>query len=122
MLAPQPTAHWVKVLDDAGVPCGPVYSYEQLFADPQVVHRELVVHADDPELGRVPHIRTPIRMSASRVAVREVAPRLGQHTDEILAAPRLLRGGHRRSPPRDGRVGLGPAVEVRAGPAELLHS
>jgi len=78
--------HWVKLLDDAGVPCGPVYTYAQLFADPQVVHRELVVHAEDPELGRVPHIRTPIRMSASGVAVRAVAPKLGQHTDALLAA------------------------------------
>jgi crotonobetainyl-CoA:carnitine CoA-transferase CaiB-like acyl-CoA transferase len=85
-LRSQPTAHWVKLLDDAGVPCGPVYGYGQLFADPQVVHRELVVHADDPELGRVPHIRTPIRMSASQVAVRAVAPKLGQHTDEILTS------------------------------------
>ena len=80
-----PTAHWTKVLDDAGVPCGPVYTYEQLFADPQVRHREMVVHADDAELGRVPHIRTPIRMSTAAVAVRQTAPRLGQHTDEILA-------------------------------------
>jgi crotonobetainyl-CoA:carnitine CoA-transferase CaiB-like acyl-CoA transferase len=62
-----------------------VYTYEQLFADPQVVHREMVVHADDAELGRVPHIRTPIRMSASDVAVRVTAPKLGQHTDAILA-------------------------------------
>ncbi|HEX9418670.1 MAG TPA: CoA transferase, partial [Methylomirabilota bacterium] len=80
-----PSAHWMKTLDDAGVPCGPVYTYEQLFADPQVVHREMVVHVDDAELGRVPHIRTPIRMSASAVAVRAAAPRLGQHTDEVLA-------------------------------------
>jgi crotonobetainyl-CoA:carnitine CoA-transferase CaiB-like acyl-CoA transferase len=79
------TAHWTKVLDDAGVPCGPVYTYAQLFSDPQVKHREMVVHADDAELGRVPHIRTPIRMSAAAVAVRRTAPRLGQHTDEILA-------------------------------------
>jgi len=85
VLATAPTAHWTKVLDDAGVPCGPVYTYEQLFADPQVVHREMVVHADDAELGRVPHIRTPIRMSASDVAVRVTAPKLGQHTDAILA-------------------------------------
>ena len=42
------------MLDDAGVPCGPVYNYEQLFSDPQVQHREMVVHADDAELGRVP--------------------------------------------------------------------
>ncbi|MGH7403735.1 MAG: CoA transferase, partial [Candidatus Rokuibacteriota bacterium] len=84
VLATAPTAHWIKALDDAGVPCGPVYNYEQLFADPQVLHREMVVHADDAELGRVPHIRTPIRMSGGAVAVRRTAPRLGQHTDEIL--------------------------------------
>ena len=85
VLVTAPTAHWTKVLDDAGVPCGPVYTYAQLFSDPQVKHREMVVHADDDELGRVPHIRTPIRMSAAAVAVRRTAPRLGQHTDEILA-------------------------------------
>jgi len=85
VLVTAPTAHWTKVLDDAGVPCGPVYTYEQLFSDPQVKHREMVVHADDAELGRVPHVRTPIRMSAAAVAVRRTAPRLGQDTDEILA-------------------------------------
>jgi len=84
VLTTAPTAHWIKVLDDAGVPCGPVYNYEQLFADPQVRHREMVVNADDAELGRVPHIRTPIRMSTASVAVRRTAPRLGEHTDEIL--------------------------------------
>ncbi len=86
LLVTERSEHWVKVLDDAGVPCGPVYTYAQLFADPQVVHRELVVQADDPELGRVAHIRTPIRMSAGEVAVRAVAPKLGQHTADVLAA------------------------------------
>ena len=84
MLATAPTAHWIEVFDEAGVPCGPVCTYEQLFSDPQVVHREMVVHAEDAELGRVPHIRTPIRMSAAPVAVRRVAPRLGEHNEEIL--------------------------------------
>ena len=86
VLAGQPTAHWVGVLDRAGVPCGPVNTYAQLFADPQVRHLEMVVHVDDAELGRVPHIRTPLRLSESRVAVRRVAPRLGEHTEEVLAA------------------------------------
>ena len=85
LLVTQASQHWVKVLDDAGVPCGPVYTYAELFADPQVMHRELVVHADDADLGRVPHIRTPIRMSASGVDVRRTAPKLGEHTDEVLA-------------------------------------
>ena len=84
VVATAPTAHWMKALDDAGVPCGPVNTYEQLFDDPQVRHREMVVHADDTELGRVPHIRTPVRLSASAVAVRAVAPRLGQDTDQVL--------------------------------------
>jgi crotonobetainyl-CoA:carnitine CoA-transferase CaiB-like acyl-CoA transferase len=46
----------------------------------------MVVYAEDAELGRVPHIRTPVRMSASEVAVRETAPKLGEHTDKILGA------------------------------------
>src|SRR2546428_13188838 len=70
VLATEPSAHWMKTLDDAGVPCGPVNTYEQLFSDPQVLHREMVVHSEDAELVRVPHIRTPIRLSAIPVAVR----------------------------------------------------
>ncbi len=86
VLVTRPTAHWLTVLDKAGVPCGPVYAYGQLFADPQVRHREMVVFADDPELGRVPHLRTPVRLTGSAVAVRRVAPKLGEHTAELLAA------------------------------------
>jgi crotonobetainyl-CoA:carnitine CoA-transferase CaiB-like acyl-CoA transferase len=84
VLATRPTAHWVAALDAAGVPSGPVNTYAHLFADPQVRHLEMVVHADDPELGRVPHVRTPVRLSRSQVAVRRVAPRLGAHTAEVL--------------------------------------
>lgn len=83
ILMEHPTAHWVEVLDEAGVPCGPVNTYAQLFADPQVKHREMVVYASDPELGEVPHIRTPIRMG-DEIAVRRVAPKLGEHNAEVL--------------------------------------
>lgn len=84
VLAGQDTAHWIGVLDAVGVPCGPVNNYEQLFNDPQVKHRQMVVYAKDEELGDVPHIRTPIRLSESEVTVRHTAPKLGQHTEEIL--------------------------------------
>ena len=80
-----PTSHWNRVLDEANVPCGPVNNYDQLFNDPQVRHREMVVFAEDEELGNVPHIRTPIRME-NPVGVRFTAPRLGQHNDEVLGA------------------------------------
>jgi crotonobetainyl-CoA:carnitine CoA-transferase CaiB-like acyl-CoA transferase len=77
------TEHWIGVLEAAGVPCGPVYTYAQMFADPQVKHRALVEYARDPELGEVPHIRTPIKMGES-IGVRRVAPKLGQHNAEIF--------------------------------------
>ena len=83
VLATNTTAHWVAVLEEAGVPCGPVYNYAQMFADPQVRHRELVQYASDPELGAVPHIRTPIRI-ADEIRVRAVAPKLGEHKTEIF--------------------------------------
>ena len=80
----------VTMLEAAGVPCGPVYDYTQMFADPQVRHRGMVQNASDPELGEVPHIRTPIRIGQS-VRVRTVAPKLGQHNAETF-----------------GRLGLSP--------------
>jgi crotonobetainyl-CoA:carnitine CoA-transferase CaiB-like acyl-CoA transferase len=73
----------VEVLEAAGVPCGPVYNYRQMFADPQVRHRGLIQYASDPELGEVPHIRTPVKVGES-VRVRTVAPKLGQHNAEIF--------------------------------------
>ena len=75
--------HWVEVLKAAGVPCGPVYNYAQMFADSQVRHRGLIQYASDPDLGEVPHIRTPIKI-ADGVRVRTVAPKLGQHNAEIF--------------------------------------
>jgi crotonobetainyl-CoA:carnitine CoA-transferase CaiB-like acyl-CoA transferase len=84
VLATRPTADWVATLDAAGVPSGPVNTYGGLFADPQVRHLGIVVHADDPELGHVPHVRAAVRLSRSRVAVRSVAPKLGAHTGEVL--------------------------------------
>jgi len=77
------TDHWIAVLEAAGVPCGPVYNYRQMFADPQVEHRRLVQYASDPELGKVAHIRTPIKIGEA-IRVRTVAPKLGQHNAEIF--------------------------------------
>jgi formyl-CoA transferase len=83
VLATKTTSDWVEVLEAAGVPCGPVYDYTQMFADPQVRHRGLVQYASDPELGEVPHIRTPVRIGEG-VRVRHIAPKLGQHNAEIF--------------------------------------
>ena len=47
VFAADTTDHWVEVLEAAGVPCGPVYDYAQMFADPQVRHRGLIQYASD---------------------------------------------------------------------------
>jgi len=83
VLAKAGTNHWVEVLERAGVPCGPVYDYGQMFADPQVKHRKVIQSAKDPELGEVRHIRTPIRIGDG-IRVRAVAPKLGQHNAEVF--------------------------------------
>ena len=59
-----------------------VYDYAQMFADP--CHRRLVQYASDPELGEVPHIRTPVKIGEG-VRVRTVAPKLGEHNAEIFS-------------------------------------
>jgi crotonobetainyl-CoA:carnitine CoA-transferase CaiB-like acyl-CoA transferase len=82
-LTTKTTNDWVEVLEAAGVPCGPVYDYAQMFADPQIRHRGLVQYASDAELGEVPHIRTPVKIGEG-VRVRTVAPKLGQHNAEIF--------------------------------------
>ena len=83
ILETRTTDHWVEVLQAAGVPCGSVYNYAEMFADPQVRHRGLIQYASDPELGEVPHLRTPIKIGEG-VRVCSVAPKLGEHDAEVF--------------------------------------
>jgi len=95
LLATNTTNDWVEVLEAAGVPCGPVCDYAQLFADPQVRHRGLVQYASDAELGEVPHIRTPVRIGEG-VRVRTLAPKLGRHNTEIFGRLGVSEAGIER--------------------------
>jgi len=82
--AAEPTAYWRSVLDAAGVPNGPIYLLSELFADPQVLHRELVVEMEHPTAGRIRQTGLPVRFSETPGAIRTPPPRLGEHTDAIL--------------------------------------
>jgi formyl-CoA transferase/CoA:oxalate CoA-transferase len=82
--AAQPTAYWRSVLDAAGVPNGPIYLLSELFADPQVLHRDLVVEMEHPTAGRIRQTGLPVRFSETPGAIRTPPPRLGEHTDAIL--------------------------------------
>jgi crotonobetainyl-CoA:carnitine CoA-transferase CaiB-like acyl-CoA transferase len=84
-LAAASTAHWIDVLNRAGVPCGRVMALAEVFADPQVRAQEMVVSIDHPGRGPVDMLGFPIKFAEAPCRVRRPAPELGQHTDEVLA-------------------------------------
>ncbi len=83
--AAQPRAHWLALLDANDIPCGPINDYAQVFADPQVLAREMVVETDHPTLGHMRTLGSPIKLSATPPDVSRRAPQFGEHTDEVLA-------------------------------------
>jgi crotonobetainyl-CoA:carnitine CoA-transferase CaiB-like acyl-CoA transferase len=80
----QPRRHWLASLEARDIPCGPINSYGDVFADPQIVAREMVVDVDHPTLGRLHALGSPMKLSATPAAVRRRAPRLGEHTAQVL--------------------------------------
>ena len=76
--------HWLARLDAAGIPCGPINTYAEAFADPQIRAREMVVEIEHPTLGRVQTPGSPIKMSETPPVVARPAPLLGEHTREVL--------------------------------------
>ena len=76
--------HWIAVLNAAGVPCGRVMDFAQVFGDPQVLEQEMVLTVDHPGHGPVQMLGFPVKFSDNPCRVRRPAPRLGAHTDEIL--------------------------------------
>lgn len=80
------TAAWLAIIDAAGVPVGPVNTVDQVFADPQVIARDMVTEVDHPNAGTLKLVNCPLKMSESRASVRTPPPLLGQHTSEVLKA------------------------------------
>jgi crotonobetainyl-CoA:carnitine CoA-transferase CaiB-like acyl-CoA transferase len=85
VLGKRTRAKWVQLLGDVGVPCGPVNSIAEAFADPQVEHLGVVVPVTHPLRGEVSVLRSPIRLSSTDPVPKRAAPTPGQHTDDILA-------------------------------------
>jgi crotonobetainyl-CoA:carnitine CoA-transferase CaiB-like acyl-CoA transferase len=83
--AERPRAHWLALLETHDIPCGPINDYAQVFADPQVLARGMVVETDHPTLGHIRTLGSPIKLSATPADPTRRAPRLGEHTDEVLA-------------------------------------
>lgn len=77
-----PTAAWLERLEQAGVPAGPILAYAEVFADAHVRQREMAVEVDHPQAGRTRVLGIPYKLTPG--GIRRPAPRLGQHTAEVL--------------------------------------
>lgn len=87
------TAEWVAALEEVGVPCGPINDLAAVFEDPQVLARGLNVELPHALSGLVAQVASPLRLSDTPVEYRLAPPRLGEHTDEVLARVLGLDGG-----------------------------
>jgi formyl-CoA transferase len=79
------TDEWLRLLNEAEVPCAPVQTIDQVFKAPQVLHREMLVEVEHPTAGTVPMAGIPVKFSLTPASVRLAPPLLGQHTEEVLA-------------------------------------
>lgn len=75
---------WIKILIDNEVPCGPVSTIDEVFRDPQVLDRDMLIEVEHPKAGKIKQTRIPIKFSETPLRNRSPPPLLGQHTNEVL--------------------------------------
>jgi len=80
----QPIAHWLEVLNAAGVPCGRVMSLPEVFTDPQIRHQQMRLTIDHPQHGPLDVLGFPIKFSDDPCRIHRMPPDLGGDTDAIL--------------------------------------
>ena len=85
LLKARTTHEWTTACDAAQVPCGPINNLDQVFSDPQVVHRQMRIDLPHPLSGTVPQVVNPIRFSETPITYHNAPPLLGQHTASVLA-------------------------------------
>jgi crotonobetainyl-CoA:carnitine CoA-transferase CaiB-like acyl-CoA transferase len=75
----------IEVLNQASVPCGPIYRMDQVFADPQVQHEACAASVTHPRLGEMNLVSQPVKLTRTPAGMVRATPELGEHTSEILA-------------------------------------
>ncbi len=84
-LSKNKSAEWIEALNAAGVPCGPIYAMDQVFADPQVQHIQAAAEVRHPKLGNFRVVNQAVRLSRTPATMASATPELGEHTGEVLA-------------------------------------
>ena len=92
VLRPHPRRYWIEKLTAAGVPCGSVRDLREVFSDPQLAAREMIVTMHHAAAGDIRVLGTPIKLSDTPADMRAAPPTLGQHTDSVLAQDLGLGG------------------------------
>jgi crotonobetainyl-CoA:carnitine CoA-transferase CaiB-like acyl-CoA transferase len=83
--AKKTTAEWVELLNQAGVPCGPIYNMQQVFEDPQVKHLQVTTRLEHPRRGSIEVLNQPLTLSRTPAQVRTTQADAGEHNNDILA-------------------------------------
>jgi formyl-CoA transferase len=84
LLSGRSSADWVAALNEAGVPCGPIYSIDQVFSDPQVEHLQIAQSVAKPNGETLNVVGQPVTLSRTPSRIAVAPPDIGQHTDEVL--------------------------------------
>jgi crotonobetainyl-CoA:carnitine CoA-transferase CaiB-like acyl-CoA transferase len=92
-LRTEPRRFWIDGLTTAGVPCGSVRNFEELFADPQLEAREMITMVEHATIGPLRALGIPVKLSDTPGAVRTPPPTLGQHTEAVLRHDLALSAG-----------------------------
>ncbi len=84
LVAGYASADLIKLLNDAGVPAGPIYKMDEMFDDPQVKHLKMAHPVEHPKLGTIELIGQAINMSRTQFEMKTATPEQGEHTDAVL--------------------------------------
>ncbi|KAJ2995633.1 hypothetical protein HDV02_000589 [Globomyces sp. JEL0801] len=83
-MSEKPTEEWLKILENVGIPFGPVNNIQKTFEHPQVIHRQMIQTVDHPTAGKIKLVGLPVKFSDTPATIRLPPPTLGQHTKEVL--------------------------------------
>ena len=78
------TSDWIAILNHEGVPCGPIYSIDEMFADPQIRHLQISQSVINSQSTEIPVLTQPLSLSRTPSTLDKAAPLIGEHTDKIL--------------------------------------
>jgi glutaryl-CoA transferase len=78
--------NWLRLLNEAEVPCAPIQTIDQVFQSPQVLHRKMLLEVEHPTAGIVRMAGLPVKFSATPASVRLPPPLLGEHSEQVLSS------------------------------------